>query len=471
MGRSDWLCVYEKLASKALMGRQGKEAMMRHFIKTAGMCLLLAHDSAQALSIGNIRVRSALSQRFNADIVVALNTGDNPNDIHVQLAPFDKFTERGIPWDRELLKLHFEPVQSSGSSVVIRVRSGGAITEPVLVFLLQVSSQKGTVYRQFTVLLEPPANYEPVKIRRSVEPERRAIMHYESGNGFYTPHAERKPAPARSKPVLVKPVQVVKSVKSSVTAPDVKRKPDWISVRNNDSVSKIAKRLNGGVNYEQMAIALYNANPSAFFSPNINALKAGETLRIPDRKVLNSLSSGEARTEFYRQNRAWKERLSAPLPIPQEPAKMIEAPEPVQKKLTLTAPTDIPVDQYGLLLSDDINASIKPLSSVDALTEQVQSLQERLNKMELQMDSMQKMLLVKDAQLAELQNRSATHSIMDVVHEQWTQFSNMLNIYFKLTSDSLLYLVVGFMEVLLLSLIGYYVTKKPKAPKTKADRY
>lgn len=430
---------------------------MRHFVKTAGLCLLLVHAPVHALSIGNIRVKSTLNQRFNADIVLSLNAGDNPNDIHVQLAPYDKFSERGVPWDKELLKLRFEPVQRNNQTVVIRVKSNSAITEPVLVFLLQASSQKGTIYRQFTVLLEPPADYEPVRIRKHVEPDITVTRQYhEPRNGFYTPPHERKlPAPVRAKPF--KP------------APEIKRKADWVHVRNNDSLSKIAKRLNEGVSPEQMTIALYNANPKAFFSPNINALKAGQTLRVPERKVLNSLSALQARAEFYRQNRAWKERLSTPPEPKAEPP--VAAEMPVQKKLILTAPTETSIDQNALLISDEINEAIKPLNSVDALDEKVQSLQERLNKMEQQMAGMQKLLLLKDEQLASLQNREIDNSKTLDQQSRLARFLSMITSFFTAESKSLLYVIVGFLELVGFGLIGYYSTKKTKAKKVKSERY
>ncbi|SJM93834.1 FimV family protein [Crenothrix polyspora] len=446
------------------MSGQSKKAIMVRFIKATGICLLLAHNSAQALNIGNIRVKSALNQSFNADIMLSLNTGDNAGDIHVQLAPYDKFSEQGVPWDRELLKLHFNTVQSTGNSVLIRVKSSGVISEPVLVFLLQASSRKGTIYRQFTVLLDPPANYESVRITRRAEAEITAPRQYrEPRSGFYTPSAQRKrasaytPVPARARFATPMPV--------------VKKKPDWVAVRSNDSVSKIAKRLYGSVNYEHMAIALYNANPKAFFSPNINALKAGQSLRVPERKDLNSLSAFAARAEFYRQNRDWKEhRVTPPPPEPQSATAVGETPIPVQKKLTLSAPADAALDLNALLLSDEINAAIKPLARIDALNEKMQSLQDRLNKMEEQMSGMQKMLLVKDKQLALLQSQQ-THEANATVLPSWlTEFIHNIMPNF-VENRSVMYMLVGLAELIGLGLLSFYATKKFKTKKIQLDRY
>lgn len=432
---------------------------MRHFVKTVGLCLLLADNSAQALSIGGIRVKSALNQRFNADIVLSLNAGDDANAIHVQLAPFDKFSEHGVPWDRELLKLRFETVQSNGHSVVIRVKSSGIISEPILVFLLQASSPKGTIYRQFTVLLDPPTNYEPVQISRQVEPEIMAPKrHYAPQSGFYSSPHERKT-----------PISAVLRTKPSNPVPEVKRKPEWVGVHSNDSLSKIAKRLKGGVSPEQMALALYHANPKAFFSPNINALKAGQTLRVPERKAIRNLSVGEAKTEFYRQNRAWKEQLSIPAP-PLEPKveapSVAETPAPTTpRKLTLSAPTESLATPFTLLADDTADLVIKSVDSVDVLSEKVQSLQERLNRMEQQMTSMQKLILVKDEQLAHLQNSQTTADQNGRV----SHFLNAITGYFKIESKNLFYVCVGFAELIALGLLSFHGSRKFRAKKAKSE--
>src|SRR5690606_22004708 len=54
----------------------------------------------------------------------------------------------------------------------------------------------------------------------------------------------------------------------------------------------------------------YEANPEAF-GGNINLLRAGATLRLPDAAALQALAVTAANAEVQRQADAWRDRASA----------------------------------------------------------------------------------------------------------------------------------------------------------------
>ena len=66
-----------------------------------------------------------------------------------------------------------------------------------------------------------------------------------------------------------------------------------------------------GVNRNQAMVAIYRANPEAFIG-NINRLKAGMILRIPDGEEFRAVSRGDAFADVQSQNDAWRDRRSAP---------------------------------------------------------------------------------------------------------------------------------------------------------------
>ena len=71
---------------------------------------------------------------------------------------------------------------------------------------------------------------------------------------------------------------------------------------------------------EQMMLALQRQNPNAFVDNNINNLKTGVTLKVPDRDEITSISRRQAAAEAGRQYRAWKEARSlARKPAVEEP--------------------------------------------------------------------------------------------------------------------------------------------------------
>ena len=78
-------------------------------------------------------------------------------------------------------------------------------------------------------------------------------------------------------------------------------------IRRNESLWRIAERTNsyGDVSIEQMMMAIYEANQSAF-DGNVNSLRAGQTLEIPEKEVILNLTRKQAKAAFLRQIEAWK---------------------------------------------------------------------------------------------------------------------------------------------------------------------
>ena len=70
-----------------------------------------------------------------------------------------------------LSKIKFEPVVRPNGSVVIKLSSKEALKEPFLDFLLEVSWPKGNLYREFTVLVDPPSVYKEATIPVSTSAE------------------------------------------------------------------------------------------------------------------------------------------------------------------------------------------------------------------------------------------------------------------------------------------------------------
>src|SRR3546814_10894163 len=74
-----------------------------------------------------------------------------------------------------------------------------------------------------------------------------------------------------------------------------------IRVRPGDTMFAIARRnAVPGVSVYQMMIALQRANPQAFIRHNLNLVKAGAVLAVPDKAALTAVSDREARRLFMR---------------------------------------------------------------------------------------------------------------------------------------------------------------------------
>ena len=137
---------------------------MRNLTKTLAVISLLAPASGYSLGIGDIKLHSALNQNLDAEIALVVLADEKSSDIKVNLAPPDKFDEAGVPWTSFLSKIKFETKVGTNGSVIIKLSSREAVKEPFLDLLLEVNWPKGSLYREFTVLLDPPSAYKQANV-------------------------------------------------------------------------------------------------------------------------------------------------------------------------------------------------------------------------------------------------------------------------------------------------------------------
>src|SRR5690606_30362519 len=94
-------------------------------------------------------------------------------------------------------------------------------------------------------------------------------------------------------------------------------------VQAGETLGEIAQRLVGeGVRREQAIVALFRANPQAFIAGNLNLVRAGAVLRIPDRSEIAGLDLAESRALMREQIAAWRDMRQ---PAPQPEAATAEA--------------------------------------------------------------------------------------------------------------------------------------------------
>ncbi|RLA17428.1 MAG: fimbrial protein FimV [Gammaproteobacteria bacterium] len=338
---------------------------MHNLTKTLAAMTLLAPMSAHSLGVGDIKLHSALNQKLNAEIALSLSAGEELADVKISLASPDKFDQAGIAWSSFLSKVKFEPILKANGQVVIKVTSHEAVQEPFLDFLVEVSWPKGDIFKEFTVLVDPPVVY----LQSAIE----------------------APAISTTQPTVsaVNTNAVVQNDFSSLAV-----EGEYGPTNRSDSLWKVAEKVNthNDVSVEQMMMALYKANPRAFYKKNVNALMAGKSLKIPEKPEIVRLSKKQANTEFYNQMAVWEGKA-----IAEPEAQLASEDTKSSNQLTLVPPTE------ELIGSDALSADTADIDTLGLKTEN-QELQERLANLEKQFVIMQEMLAIKDQQLAAIQN-------------------------------------------------------------------
>ena len=207
-------------------------------------------------------------------------------------------------------------------------------------------------------------------------------------------------------------------------------------MRRNETLWDIAKRVrpDSDISMQQMMIALLRANPEAFTANNINNLKAGATLQIPQRDEILSLDKTAASRETSRQYAEWQQGRGTAQPAAAETATETATEQPPQATPdTASTPTDTEEARLQLVAPDEeaIKGAAVPgmpeggaatqapgsqalLQQLALATEEAEAgraqseeLQSRVGKLEEQVADMQRLIELKDAELANLQNRLA----------------------------------------------------------------
>lgn len=365
-----------------------KEKHVKHITKTLAVISLLAPMTAHPLGIGDIKLHSALNEKLDAEIHVHLAPGESPADVSVRLAPPEKFDKAGVPWNYFLSKIRFQTVQQSESAMVIKVTSREPLTEPFLDFLLEVTWPQGSQFREFTVLLDPPADYRPPATP--------------SAASTYPSSFEAEPLADYERPVR-KARSVKKRVASPATAtagitPQTPSSGDYGPTQKSDTLWRIAEQLGSerGVPTRQMMSALYQANPNAFNRNDMDALKTGVVLKIPETDAILKTGKGQPGQKTARKE-------TAPASTPSSTGtKSLELVAPTESKVPETAQLGEqtkPGAETGVAGSSGVTADSGAATGKDL------ELQTRIDKLEQQLTMMQQLLALKDQQLAALQTK------------------------------------------------------------------
>ena len=325
--------------------------------------------NARAVSLGHITLESSLNQPLRASILLGNVQRLTPQDVRVGLAPRTAFQAMGVDWSSNLSDLDFRAV-SSESGLRIELSTEASIVEPYLNFVLELVWPNGRLVREYTVLLDPPVLMAPVR------------------------------------PLDITPVQAG-SVRSANRIAEARAQSLDVDrmTQSGDTLWEIAlaARPDRSTSVQAMMLAIQSRNPDAFMNQNINRLKAGYVLVMPDQDDLNRISFESAVAEVASQNTKQMQ------PVSQKKNPTIEA--SVDSELVLVA-----VDEAS---SEDQNAEpFEVLAATDSAQEEDERIRfaaierdrlaGRLASLEGKLESLVDTISLKDQQIAALQKQVKT---------------------------------------------------------------
>jgi pilus assembly protein FimV len=339
----------------------------------------LSSGMAHALGLGELTLKSTLNQPLVAEIELLDVKDLTAAELVPSLASPEDFAKAGVDRQAFLNDLTFTPVLNANGKSILRVTSSKPLSEPMVKFLVQVMWPNGRLLRDYSVLLDP------------------------SKFSSQTAEAAAQPAPT-----------------STVAAPVTgATKPSQYTTTPRDTLWEIAAKARNGGSIQQTMLAIQALNPDAFIDGNINRLKTGQVLRMPDQAQSTNLPQPKAIAEVAAQNKAWRQGR-----------RYVAKPGAGQQQLDATnrarsdvAPAQAAGDKLSLVSAESgKNRGKGPAGDAAALSNKLAVTQEsldtsrrdnaelksRMADLQSQVDKLQRLIELKNNQLAKLQAEGAT---------------------------------------------------------------
>ncbi|HEK1006806.1 TPA: LysM peptidoglycan-binding domain-containing protein [Pseudomonas putida] len=334
---------------------------IRKLVLAMAAASALSSGMANALGLGELTLKSAQNQPLDAEIELLDVRDLTAAEVAPSLAPPEEFSKAGVDYPTYLEDLTFTPVINPNGKSVLRVTSSQPLPGSVVKFLVQVMWPQGRLLRDYNVLLDQAKAQGEQPAAANVNPAT-------SSAGSYT-------------------------------------------TKRRDTLWQIAARnTQGGGSVQQTMIAIQALNPDAFIGNNINQLKVGQVLRLPDQQQVQNIPQGEANREVAEQYAAWREgRRLGPR------ARQLDA---TRRGAADAAPERIAQGDNLRLVSpgNQAGADAKAINdklavaqeSLDTSRRDNDELKSRMTDLQSQLDKLQKLIQLKNDQLARLQAQGAT---------------------------------------------------------------
>lgn len=333
---------------------------IRKLVLAMAAASALSSGMANALGLGELTLKSAQNQPLDAEIELLDVRDLKAAEVAPSLAPAQEFSKAGVPFAAYLEDLTFTPVINPNGKSVLRVTSSQPLPGPVVKFLVQVMWPQGRLLRDYSVLLDQAQAQGDKPAAGNLNPASTAASSY--------------------------------------------------TTQRRDTLWQIAARNTQGGSIQQTMIAIQALNPDAFIGNNINQLKVGQVLRLPDQQQVQSIAQAEANREVAEQYAAWREgRRLGPRARQLDATRRgaaDAAPARVAQgdNLRLVSPGNQAGADQAKALSDKLAVTQE---SLDTSRRDNDELKSRMSDLQSQLDKLQRLIDLKNDQLARLQAQGA----------------------------------------------------------------
>ena len=369
----------------------------------AVLILLMAFaGSSFGLGLGDIKVNSNLNDPLDAEIKIIQLQGLTSGEILPTLASNDDFRRAGVERSFFLSNIQFRVKENSAGEVFITLTTKQVVREPFLNFLVEINWPGGRLLKEYTILLDPPVFDTGLAV-----------------DALVVEGSNQATELVTTTVIETAPTEETVSVATSVEPRDDTLAAGEYRVQRNDTLWEIAMKVPARQGYspQQVMLAIQDLNSEAFLNNNINRVKAGSVLKLPDESQIALRSFQEAIDEVRAQNSGAAPNLRAPTSANSE--AQLSATDTTGSALEgagdeknpdgyleLSADSNSGISGAGET-SEDVQQLLGQLSIAEELNDQYarerDDLSEKVAELEAQIEIMERLLDVQNTDMAQVQ--------------------------------------------------------------------
>ncbi len=247
---------------------------------------------ALALGLGRLTVLSNLGQPLSAQIELTSAQREELDSLRARIADPSVYRDNNVAFPSSLTRARITLERGANGTPYLRVVTPQAVNDPFLDMIVEISWATGRVVRDYTFLLDPSGSDT-----QSVAPVAPIVA---------------EPAPARAPGGSRRPAEA-----STAAGPAAGSEGSY-TVKRGDTLSKIAKEYKPeNVSLEQMLVATFRSNENAFDGKNMNRLRSGQIISIPQADQVAAITPSDAATVVKVQSADWRsyrDRVAAAAP-------------------------------------------------------------------------------------------------------------------------------------------------------------
>lgn len=390
--------------------------------------------------MGRLTVNSSLGQALDAEVELLGVQKGELDTLAAKLASAEAFRKANVEFSPALPAIKFSIEKKPDGQPYLKLKTLHPVNEPFLDFLIELNWASGRLVKEYTALLDPPG-YEPRPTlapaaplapvampevqplpEEALQPEVAGVPPDEKIGA----EAQAVPQEAAAAPETPAPQEVAAAPETPAPlAEAVEEKKTYGPIKHGETLRKIAESVKS-IDYtsEQMLVGLFRSNKEAFMGNNMNRMKTGPILRVPENTELSTIDPNNAVKEVRVQARNWnayRQKLAeaAGQVTPAATAKQSASGE-ISTKIEEKATPKEPGKEVLKLSKGEAGTGGKPAAGDKALQERLRSLEEeiiarekavkeaneRIAMLEKNIRDMQKLLELKNQNLAEVQKQA-----------------------------------------------------------------